>query len=65
MTLDEIKEAVDAGCDVYWCTARYGVVKDKLGQYLIECYDNGSCIGLTWSDGVTLNGREQDFYSCN
>ena len=36
------------------------VIKDKIGQFLIVC-KTGYCIGLTWKDGVTLNG--EDFYA--
>ena len=36
------------------------MIKDSVGQYLIRCNLNGSCIGLTWLDGVTMNGDEAD-----
>lgn len=61
MTLDQIKQAVDEGRTVHWSNERYTVIKDNLGQYLITC-DGGSTIGLTWKDGITLNGREDQFY---
>jgi hypothetical protein len=62
MTLSEIKNAVDAGLTVHWSNGLYRVLKDKVGQYLILCDQNDYCIGLTWKDGVTLNGKESDFY---
>ena len=61
MTLTEIKQAVDLGKKVYWKTLRYEVVKYK-DDYSIVCDSTGSYIGLTWLDGVTLNGKEEDFF---
>ena len=40
----------------------YDVLKDKLGQYLICCSLNDSCVGLTWTDGVTLSEKENTFF---
>lgn len=62
MTLDEIKNAVDAGSGVHWKTYGYRVIKDNIGQYLIQCVMNEDCIGLTHRDGVTLNGKPEDFF---
>lgn len=62
MTLEEIKAAVDAGKKVYWSSPAYKVVKDSKGQYLIACEANHSYIGLTWRDGVTLNGKPSEFF---
>jgi hypothetical protein len=62
MTLQEIKDAVLAGKTVHWASKAYVVVKDNVGQWLIECRLNESCIGLTWSDGVTMNGKEDEFF---
>lgn len=61
MTLNEIKQAVEAGKTVHWSNTGYEVIKDKLGQWLIICV-NGNAIGLTWDDGLTLNGKEEDFF---
>ena len=61
MTLLEIKEAVDNGKTVCWANELYEVVKGH-GGYSIVCVQNNSCIGLTWRDGVTLNGREHEFF---
>ena len=61
MRVDEIKAAVDAGLTVHWASPAYVVIKAPVG-YLIKCRDNGNVIGLTWRDGVTLNGREDEFY---
>lgn len=61
MTLEQIKQAVNNGQAVYWMTTRYKVIKDG-DNYLIMC-DNGYCIGLTWVDGVTLNGKENEFFT--
>jgi hypothetical protein len=63
MTLTEIKEAVESGKRVYWSHSGYEVIKDRIGQWLIVCRFNSDCIGLTWQDGVTMNGKESDFYT--
>ena len=62
MTLQEIIDAVNNGQTVFWKSPAYQVVKDKNHQFLIQCQTNNNCIGLTWMDGVTLNGKEEDFY---
>ena len=62
MTLDEIIEAVDAGLPVRWANSGYHVTRDSIGQLIIECVQNQHIIGLTWADGVTLNGKPEDFY---
>lgn len=61
MTLEEIKAAVDSGAVVCWKNNAYQVVKGASG-YLVKCVLNGHCIGLTWADGVTMNGDPEDFY---
>lgn len=61
MTLKEIKEAVDKGCIVHWATDSYTVLHDNKDQWLIKC-TNEHCIGLTWRDEVTMNGKPEDFY---
>ncbi len=71
MKLDEIKEAVRQGKTVHWMNSLYKVVcvrqfnpekqiDPQFEQWLI-CTE-GSVIGLTWTDGVTMNGKEEDFY---
>lgn len=74
MNLQDISAAVDRGDTVHWQTADYTVTKGpshpdsphRAGcnpalRYLIAC-ENGSAIGLTWRDGTTLNGKEEDFF---
>lgn len=64
MTASEIKKAVEKGHKVHWATNRYTVIKDNIGQFLIE-YNSGfskDYIGLTHRNGITLNGKESDFY---
>lgn len=61
MTHQEIKTAVDQGKLVHWVNDLYEVIKDSIGQYLISC-KGGNVIGLTWKDGVTLNGEESQFF---
>ena len=65
MTLQEIKQAIEQGKKVNWSNNLYEVIKDKNNEYLIHCKGNGHCIGLTWRDGVTMNGNEKDFYINN
>ncbi len=62
MTGKEIKQAVDSGQQVCYSNAMYRVIKDKAGQYLIIHTLNGSCVGLTGRDGLTLNGNSELFY---
>jgi len=62
MNANEIRKAIDSGSKVYWSNYAYEVIKDSIGQYLIKCHINNSYIGLTHRDGVTLNGKEQDFF---
>jgi len=62
MNAQEIKEAVDAGKIVHWASCAYTVIKDHHNQYMIKCGMNGHCIGLTWLDDTTLNGKESEFY---
>lgn len=61
MNLQEIKTAVESGRRVFWQNLGYEVIKGQ-HEWLIYCLINGSCIGLTWTDGVTLNGRPGDFF---
>ena len=63
MTLDEIKSNIDAGKRVYWVNKGYQVIKDRIGQYLIVFQPNGYTICLTWADGVTMNGKEHEFFT--
>jgi len=63
MTLKEIKAALAIGRKVHWSNTAYDVILDSVPQYLINCNLNDHCIGLTWTDGTTMNGREMDFFS--
>lgn len=58
-TIQDIKDAVNAGKVVNWCHAGYTVVCDKYGQWFIK-HAHG-CIGLHSKDNV-LNGNIDDFY---
>ncbi len=66
MTLDEIKTAVRAGLTVCWMTPTYEVhrhlLKSGAEQWLIACTVNGSCVGLTHADGVTLSEKPETFF---
>jgi hypothetical protein len=63
MNLEQIKHAIAQGNKVHWSNSAYDVIVDSVGQYLIKCNLNDSCIGLTWRDGVTMNGKEDDFFT--
>lgn len=73
MTLQEIKDALENGKKVYWANKSYSVIKDEFKgsnnetvvQYLISCNLNSFCIGLTHTNGVTLNGNENQFFCEN
>ena len=66
MNLEQIKKAVREGKKVHWASEAYEVIlshfNDGTEQWLIKCVFNGSCIGLTWADGKTMNGKESEFY---
>lgn len=62
-SLQDIKDAVDAGTKVYMANTSYEIIKDKLGQYLIWREANQYCIGLTWRDGVTMNCRLDECFA--
>ncbi|MCP3681801.1 MAG: hypothetical protein GY861_03840 [bacterium] len=62
MTLTQIKTAIEEGKKVHWGNSAYEVIKDGIDEYLIMCSHNENCIGLTWKDGVTLNGKESEFF---
>jgi hypothetical protein len=61
MKVQEIKKAVDEGKLVHWSSEGYTVVKNN-NDYDIFCLSNNHRIGLTWVDGESLNGKEEDFY---
>lgn len=63
MNLEQIKSALALGKRVFWSNYAYEVIKDNVGQYLIRCTLNDSCIGLTWRDGVTMNGKPEEFFT--
>ena len=58
----ELKKAIDENINVYHHNPMYICYKDDIGQYLITCTSNEYTIGLTWRDGVTLNGNLKEFY---
>ena len=63
MNLESIKFSVEnLKYKVFWKNKNYQVKKDSIGQWLIVSKCNGHCIGLTWKDGKTLNGKESDFF---
>lgn len=68
MSLSEIKAAVEAGKTVCWANDGYKVIKDSKNQWLIAWnhgQSNPSYTGLTWKDGVTMNGKEEEFFILN
>lgn len=65
MQLNEIKAAVKAGKTVHWANTSYRVIFGQLangGENWLIKHDGGHAIGLTWLDGVTLNGKESEFF---
>ena len=63
MKLSEIRRAVDEGLKVHWQNREYQVVRSSVDpSYLIRSKATGHCIGLTWADGVTLNGNDEEFF---
>lgn len=62
MNLQQIKRAVESGETVHWQNRAYRVIKDSIGQWLIEFNRGESYWGLTHRDGVTMNGNESEFF---
>tara|TARA_R100000951_G_scaffold108852_2_gene105362 strand:+ start:2928 stop:3134 length:207 start_codon:yes stop_codon:yes gene_type:complete len=63
MNLAEIKAAVMAGKTVHWASEAYVVTyAPQIDEFLIKCLLNDTCIGLTWQDEVTMNGRPDQFF---
>jgi len=63
MKLAEIKTAVMAGKTVHWSSDAYVVIyAPRIEEFLIKCLLNDHCIGLTWKDGVTMNGKPSQFF---
>jgi len=62
MTLDQIKTAVLAGKTVHWQNKGYIVQVANDNQWHILFTPNNHYIGLTWLDGVTMNGKPEQFY---
>ena len=67
MKLERIKSAVNAGLQVYWTHPGYTVQADlgaASGFSIVWALGSPTenRIGLTWSDGIRLNGDPDDFY---
>ena len=62
MTLEEIKSAIQKGQTVNYKNSGAEVQKTKAGQYHIVTLFNNYRIGLTWANGVTVNGKPDDFF---
>lgn len=63
MNVLEIRRAVDEGLIVCWTSVDYRVLKNPgTDSYFINCKPTGHTIGLTWADGKTLNGKEDEFF---
>ena len=63
-SLDEIQKAVENGTTVYWSSPAYLVIKDKIGQWLVEHQGNRSCWGLTNMKGE-ISDIPEKFFSFN
>lgn len=68
LSLEQILEAKQQGKRVFWASYGYEVLlaegKDPTEplNYFIKYMPNGSCQGLTWLDGKTVNGKAEDFF---
>ena len=66
MNLQQIKNELAKGNRVFWSNKNYEVIQSKYTQeYLVKCHLNDSFHGLTWRDGVTMNGEPHEFYMEN
>ncbi len=61
MNLEQIIRAVENKETVCWSNHSYTVVNGGKAGYLIQ-HSGGHCIGLTWADNKTLNGKEEQFF---
>lgn len=66
-SLDELKAAVKAGNSVHWDSDDYLVINRGNAWLIRQAGPNPREIGLTWSDGVTLNNHAtlDQFYISN
>jgi hypothetical protein len=67
MNLQQIKNAVRKGKTVHWTNSGYTVTltldADGTEDWKIVWSNRDqNCIGLTWTDGQTMNGNEDEFY---
>jgi hypothetical protein len=66
MTLAEIKTALAEGKRVFQHHKGYevltGFYDDGEQWWHITCLQNDYTIGLTWRDGTTMNGKENEFF---
>ena len=62
MKIEEIKKLVTKGIKVFWINDNYEVIKDSIGQWLIESKSNNNYVGLTNIKGE-LNADEKDFFT--
>ena len=68
MNLEQIKQSLSKGQKVYWQNENYEVIFIKADpykyvEYLIHSKSNNHYIGLTHTDGITLNGEEHEFFT--
>ena len=61
LSLSDIETAIYNGYTVYWKNRGYEVIKDKIGQYLINCKFNSHCVGLTRTDGSLIEDPKHFF----
>ena len=60
MTLDQIKESLNKGLNVYCGNSSYQVMIDSLGECFIKCKFNDHLISLGDSDFEEF--KQSDFY---
>lgn len=61
-TAAQIKRETLRGFQVYWANPGYRVHVDKLDQWFITFTPANHSIGLTWQDGVSMNGKPEQFF---
>jgi hypothetical protein len=63
MTLIEIKRAVADGLTVCWCGKNYQRCSGCTRGILDPMHEQRRLHRLTWMDGETLNGSENEFFT--
>ena len=60
-SINDLKDAVDSGKEVFWKTNNYKVIKNYKNEYMLLSKSNNCFIGMYCKNGQ-LNGNLNDYY---